>query len=98
MLEGNSGAYVPPDGGDSVWLAGDRITVKLRSEDTGGGYSVAEEISPPKGGHPPPHTVKKTKRCMCWRVRSSSCSARTPSRRARARASTSRGAPYTPSR
>ena len=34
MLEGNSGAYVPPEGGDSVWLVGDRITVKLTSEDT----------------------------------------------------------------
>ena len=55
MLEGNRGAYVPPDGGDSVWLVGDRITVKLASEDTGGVYSVAEEISPPQGG-PPPHT------------------------------------------
>src|SRR5919107_3174178 len=55
MLEGNSGAYVPPEGGDSVWLGGDRITVKLTSEDTGGVYSIAEEISPPQGG-PPPHT------------------------------------------
>ena len=55
MLEGNRGAYVPPDGGESVWLVGDRITVKLTSEDTGGVYSVAEEISPPQGG-PPPHT------------------------------------------
>ncbi len=54
MLEGNSGAYAPPDGGDSVWLVGDRITVKLTSEDTGGAYSVAEEVSPPQGG-PPPH-------------------------------------------
>jgi hypothetical protein len=26
---------VPPDGGDSVWLVGVRITVKLTSEDTG---------------------------------------------------------------
>ncbi len=97
MLEGNRGAYVPPDGGESVWLVGDRITVKLTSEDTGGVYSVAEEISPPQGGAPPhTHTVKKKKRCMCWRVRSSSCSARTPSRRAQARASTSQGAPCTP--
>src|ERR671917_2844650 len=54
MLEGNSGAYAPPDGGDSVWLVGDRITVKLTSEDTGGVYSIAEEITPPQGG-PPPH-------------------------------------------
>ena len=55
MLEGKSGAYLPPDGGNSVWLVGDRITVKLTSEDTGGVYSVAEETTPPQGG-PPPHT------------------------------------------
>src|SRR4028119_2307899 len=53
MPEGNSGAYAPPDGGDSVWLVGDRITVKLTSEDTGGVYSVAAEISPRQGGPPP---------------------------------------------
>ncbi len=52
MLEGNSGAYAPPEGGESVWLVGDRITVKLTSEDTGGVYSVAEEISPPQGATP----------------------------------------------
>jgi quercetin dioxygenase-like cupin family protein len=56
MPEGKqSGAFVPPDGGNSVWLVGDRITVKLTSEDTGGVYSVAEETTPPQGG-PPPHT------------------------------------------
>jgi quercetin dioxygenase-like cupin family protein len=55
MLEGKSGAHVPPDGGDSVWLVRDRVTVKLTSEDTGGVYSMVEEISPPQGG-PPPHT------------------------------------------
>ena len=58
MMEGDSGAYVPPEGGNSVWLVGDRITVKLTSEDTGGAYSVAEEISPPQGG-PPPHTHRE---------------------------------------
>ena len=55
MLEGKSGAHVPPDGGDSVWLVMDRITVKLTSEDTAGVYSMVEEISLPQGG-PPPHT------------------------------------------
>ena len=55
MLEGNRGAYVPPDGGDSVWLAGIHITVKLTSEDTGGAYAMTEEITPPQGGAPP-HT------------------------------------------
>ena len=55
MLEGRSGAHVPPDGGDSVWLVRNRVTVKLTSEDTGSMYSMVEEISPPQGG-PPPHT------------------------------------------
>ena len=54
MLEGKSSAYVPPDGGDSVWLVGDRITVKLQGEDTGGAYSLVEETTPPGNG-PPPH-------------------------------------------
>ena len=65
MLEGNSGAYAPSDGGDSVWLVGDRITVKLTSEKTGGVCSVAEEVSPPQGGRPRIYTAKKTKRSMC---------------------------------
>ena len=52
MPEGKSGAYVPPNGGDSVWLAGIHITVKLASEDTGGVYSVTEEITSPQGGTP----------------------------------------------
>ncbi len=53
MAEGKSGAYVPPSGGDSVWLAGIHITVKLTSEDTGGAYAVTEEITSPQGGAPP---------------------------------------------
>lgn len=46
---------VPPGGGRSVWLVGDRITVKLSAEDTGGAYAVVEETTPPGGG-PPPHS------------------------------------------
>ena len=48
-----SGAFVPPNGGGSVWLAGIHITVKLTSEDTGGAYAMTEEITPPQGGAPP---------------------------------------------
>ncbi len=64
MLEGNSGAYAPPDGGDSVWLVGVRIKVKLTSEDTGGVYSVVEETTPPQGG-PPPHTQSRRRSVVC---------------------------------
>ena len=46
--------HVPPGEGESVWLVGDLIEVKLASEDTGGAYSMVEETSPPQGG-PPPH-------------------------------------------
>lgn len=48
------GALVPPGEGESVWLVGDLIEVKLASEDTGGAYSIVQETSPPEGG-PPPH-------------------------------------------
>ncbi len=92
MLEGRSGAHVPSDQGESVWLVGDRITVKLASEDTGGVYSMVEEVTPPKAGRPRTHTATKTRRCICWRARSSSYSARRPSRQARGRASTLLGA------
>ncbi len=54
MLEGGNSVHVPPEQGESVWLVGERITVKLASEDTGGVYALVEEITPPQGG-PPPH-------------------------------------------
>ena len=54
MSEIQRGTLVPPGEGESVWLVGDLIEVKLASEDTGGAYSMAEETSPPEGG-PPPH-------------------------------------------
>jgi quercetin dioxygenase-like cupin family protein len=54
MSEIQRGTHVPPGEGESVWLVGDLIEVKLASEDTGGAYSMVEETSPPQGG-PPPH-------------------------------------------
>jgi quercetin dioxygenase-like cupin family protein len=54
MSELRSSTHVPPGEGESVWLVGDLIEVKLASEDTGGAYSMVEETSPPQGG-PPPH-------------------------------------------
>src|ERR671932_1019078 len=54
MSEIQRGTLVPPGEGESVWLVGDLIEVKLASEDTGGAYSMVEETSPPEGG-PPPH-------------------------------------------
>jgi len=46
--------YVPPEGGESVWLVGDTYTVKLSGEQTGGMFSLSEAIVP-AGGGPPPH-------------------------------------------
>ena len=54
MSEIQRGTLVPPGAGESVWLVGDLIEVKLTSEDTGGAYSMVEVTSPPQGG-PPPH-------------------------------------------
>ena len=59
MLEGKSGAHVPPDGGDSVWLVRDRVTVKLTSEDSGGVYCMVEEITPPWGRAAPAHAPRR---------------------------------------
>ncbi len=54
MSEIQRGTHLPPGEGESAWLVGDLIEVKLASEDTGGAYSMVEETSPPQGG-PPPH-------------------------------------------
>ncbi len=51
--QGNA-RLVAPGGGESVWLVGDLIEVKLSAQDTGGAYSMIEETTPPGGG-PPPH-------------------------------------------
>ena len=47
--------YVPPGEGKSFSLAGGHVaTFKATSEDTGGAYSITEEMWPPQAG-PPPH-------------------------------------------
>jgi quercetin dioxygenase-like cupin family protein len=40
--------------GRSVWVVGDRYTVKAAGEDTGGAFALVEALVPPGGG-PPPH-------------------------------------------
>ncbi len=40
-------------------VLGEKITCKVANEDTWGGYSIIEEISPPGGG-PPPHVHHET--------------------------------------
>lgn len=46
--------HVPPGEGEAFWVAGELVEIKARSEDTGGAYSVTEEVWPPEVG-PPPH-------------------------------------------
>jgi quercetin dioxygenase-like cupin family protein len=46
---------VADGGGTSVWALGVRVRVMVRAEETGGAYSVFEDVIPPGGG-PPPHT------------------------------------------
>ena len=54
MSHSQSGTYVSQGEGESVWLVGDLITVKVASEDTDGAFAIVEESTPPQGG-PPPH-------------------------------------------
>jgi len=54
MSEIQRGTHLPRGEGESVWLGGDLIEVKLASEATGGAYSMVEVTIPPQGG-PPPH-------------------------------------------
>ena len=54
MSESHSATHLTPGEGESVWLVGDLITVKVTSQDTDGAFTLVEEKSPPLGG-PPPH-------------------------------------------
>jgi quercetin dioxygenase-like cupin family protein len=49
----NSGVLRPGEG-RSLWVAGDRYTIKAGGEETGGAFALIETLVPPGGG-PPPH-------------------------------------------
>lgn len=49
---------VSSDEGTTVWAMGVKVTVKVKSEDTGCAYSVFEDLIPPGAG-PVPHTHTK---------------------------------------
>lgn len=51
--------FIPPEGGKTLSVLGEKITCKVGSEDTEGSYSIIEEISPPGGG-PPAHIHDET--------------------------------------
>lgn len=43
---------VPPGEGQTIWAMGIHVTVRVTAEDTGGAYSVFEDVVPPGGGPP----------------------------------------------
>jgi len=49
----NNGVLAAGDG-RSIWVVGDRYTIKCSGNDTSGAYALLEAIVPPGGG-PPPH-------------------------------------------
>ena len=46
--------FLPAGQGRSIWVVGDRYTIKASGRDTGGAFALFEAIVPPGGG-PPPH-------------------------------------------
>jgi quercetin dioxygenase-like cupin family protein len=45
---------LPAGEGQSIWVVGDRYTIKSSGNDTGGAFAMIEAIVPPGNG-PPPH-------------------------------------------
>jgi quercetin dioxygenase-like cupin family protein len=46
--------HVPAGAGDSYWVGGDFLTIKVAGKETQGAFSVVESVALPQGG-PPPH-------------------------------------------
>ena len=53
----DSGVLQPGEG-RTVWVVGDRYTIKTSGEDTGGAFALIEALVPPGGG-PPPHIHRR---------------------------------------
>ncbi|HJU33720.1 MAG TPA: quercetin 2,3-dioxygenase [Nitrososphaera sp.] len=49
-----AGFVLPPSEGEKIWIVGDTLRLKATSAETGGAYTVIENISLPGSG-PPPH-------------------------------------------
>jgi quercetin dioxygenase-like cupin family protein len=54
MQKMDAAKYIPPGEGESLWVVGELLTLKIVGEDTSGAFAILEEITPPQGG-PPPH-------------------------------------------
>jgi len=46
--------HISPGEGESLWVVGELLTLKVVGTDASGAFAVLEEITPPQGG-PPPH-------------------------------------------
>jgi mannose-6-phosphate isomerase-like protein (cupin superfamily) len=58
-----SAAQVGPGEGRALWVLGERVTLKVASEQTGGAYSLFEVVSQPQGG-PLPHIQHREDECF----------------------------------
>ncbi len=53
-VSATAGFVLPPSDGERIWIVGDTLWLKATSAETGGAYTVIENISLPGSG-PPPH-------------------------------------------
>jgi quercetin dioxygenase-like cupin family protein len=53
-VSATAGFVLPPSDGEKIWIVGDTLWLKATSAETGGAYTVIENISLPGSG-PPPH-------------------------------------------
>jgi quercetin dioxygenase-like cupin family protein len=61
--QANRFSIIPPEGGDSWWVATSHQLMKLTGEQTGGGLALWIETVPPGGG-PPPHRHTREDECF----------------------------------
>ena len=54
-VSATGGFVLPPSNGEKIWIVGDTLWLKATSAETGGAYTVIENISLPGSG-PPPHS------------------------------------------
>ncbi len=48
-------AHLRPGEGRTRWLLGERYTIKVTGEETGGAFALVEQTCPPATAGPPPH-------------------------------------------
>src|SRR5919206_4965092 len=53
-VSATGGFVLPPSNGEKIWIVGDTLWLKATSAETGGAYTIVENISLPGSG-PPPH-------------------------------------------